>query len=263
MQVNNERLALTGDGADEILGGYPRYELIEKVPKLLARVLFHISKILPDREFYEIRNKLHQLFIHHYEPMFWLYWHSIFNENKLEEYIEGGSYNYARFLKMLEQSLDAIDTGELERKRYQHLMNMDHKLWLPNESNRRLDRVSMAVSIEARSPFQDENVIQIAGTINKNFRAIKKKNYLFRQYPELEKLGITQEKQGFISPIGFWLRNNMELINESMDLLNSVNITKSLNLKNLVSGVTGGHYESIQQVWNLVVLAAWININEK
>jgi hypothetical protein len=48
-----------------------------------------------------------------------------------------------------------------------------------------------------------------------------------------------------------------------MDLLNSVNITKSLNLKNLVSGVTGGHYESIQQVWNLVVLAAWININEK
>jgi hypothetical protein len=79
----------------------------------------------------------------------------------------------------------------------------------------------------------------------------------------LEKLGITQEKQGFISPIGFWLRNNIELINESMDLLNGLNITKSLNIKNLVSGVTGGHYESIQQVWNLVVLAAWINLNEK
>ena len=86
---------------------------------------------------------------------------------------------------------------------------------------------------------------------------------MYNEFPELHKLGITQKKQGFISPIGYWLRNNLTLVNKSLEILDENQIIKHKNIDNLISGIVDGNFDLIQQAWNLVVLAAWINLYEK
>lgn len=57
----------------------------------------------------------------------------------------------------------------------QAIMFRDHQVWLAMESNRKLDRISMHYSIEARSPFQDDRVINWADS---HMRHHKYKNFL-------------------------------------------------------------------------------------
>src|SRR5688500_5708436 len=89
----------------------------------------------------------------------------------------------------------------------------DQMTYLPNDLLVKVDIATMAVSLEARSPFLDHRVIEFAASLPENFklRGLKTK-YLLKQV--LKKLlpqeNLDRRKMGFGVPIGHWFRGQLQ-----------------------------------------------------
>ena len=136
---------------------------------------------------------------------------------------------------------------------------MDREIWLSMESNRKLDRISMHYSIEARSPFQDERVIAYALNYmeSKKFKTLGK-GILRDSFPELSGIGIRDDKAGFISPVGHWLRGNPALVNRALKELSQKLPLDQNFLNELENSPRKGEFRKIMQLWSLVVLSYWV-----
>ncbi len=257
MSQSGFRLALTGDGADEIFGGYSRYLLSEKIPNLLNLKSPRFQRLVLNQK----NEKFGNLFGSQLDPheiSKYLKWHLIFTPEEISLLNPKLSAKYVmnRFLRDLSSKivLDSDSTRE-------NFMQFDSQLWLSMESNRRLDRVSMSYSLEARSPFEDEVVRSYAREVIQNEQSRFSKREIFLEaFPELINFRVQQEKVGFISPIGHWLRNNRKLVSESLNFLAS-NLGFNRALLNELNGAPDrGNFKELTKLWTLVVLAQW-NMN--
>ena len=131
------------------------------------------------------------------------------------------------------------------------------------ESNRKLDRVSMWHSIEARSPFQDERIIAFANQKLRNpTKRDLQKRLILENFPEIRKLGIREDKAGFISPVGHWLRGNSKLVTTTIRNLEDHEIVNKGSLNYLADAPARGDYREIMQLWSLVVFSKWLSLRE-
>jgi len=162
---------------------------------------------------------------------------------------------------LLNFEVDRLSSEPLASNATQSIMNRDHKIWLTMESNRKLDRISMKYSIEARSPFQDENVIKFAeNAMSRTHFKVLNKEILRDEFPELKNLPIKHEKVGFTSPVGHWMREDPEFIISSINYLlempqfNQKYLTKFKNMQ------FKGDFRTNMQLWTLVVYANWLMV---
>ena len=253
------KLVLTGDGSDEIFGGYQRYRDLNRLPNLIKTSKpYFLSKLVT------YRGKIFRRFtapflslIDHRAPEAWLYWHLVFSKNELEELF--GEKRDSIFRNSLVIPIQNYTSREIITTHpVTSLMKRDHKIWLGMESNRKLDRVSMHFSIEARSPFQDERVISWTDRHLKLSDVTSgDKRKLWECYPELQNLGVRNDKAGFISPVGHWLRKNPSLINESINYLSKKSKFNSLYIDKLKNSPGAGDYRKIKQLWHLIVWSQW------
>jgi asparagine synthase (glutamine-hydrolysing) len=254
------RLVLTGDGSDEIFAGYQRYTLLENGTELLkcnSRVLRR-NLINYNGKVGRALSRFSLSFIDQDLPETWFYWHGVFSRNELKS-LYSNANEIDRFEgAILRRVSQLCQTNSLDDS-VSKLMARDHAIWLDMESNRKLDRISMHFSIEARSPFQDERVIAIAANERKNIitNSVTKK-LLWDSYPELEKLGVRKDKEGFISPVGHWLRHNQKLVEDSLKFLSAQKHFRPNTLLSYQTAPFGKDFRKIKQLWHLVVWAKWI-----
>ena len=254
------RLVLTGDGSDEIFAGYQRYTWLEK-----GTDLFKCDSSALRRNLINYNGRMGRAlsrfslsFIDQDLPETWFYWHGIFSRNELKRL-----YSNANEIDRFERAIlvrvsELCQTNSLDNS-VSKLMARDHAIWLDMESNRKLDRVSMHFSIEARSPFQDERVIAIAAKERKKItRNSGTKKLLWDTYPELERLGVRKDKEGFVSPVGHWLRHNQKLVEESLKFLSTQKNFQPSTVLSYQTAPFEKDFRKIKQLWHLVVWAKWI-----
>ncbi len=256
IKKDGHRLVLTGDGADEIFGGYPRYNALSKLPNILQLNCKITDKILEtSRETapsslikilisQSSSNNVHK----------WLHWHWNFTADEASNLMKSDEKQgfYSSIEEILNQS-NKNNVNDLAR-----IMSMDSNVWLNMESNRKLDRISMFNSIEARSPFEDDRLVRKARELmtKSNYKLINKE-ILATEYPEVTVHLKQQTKVGFVSPVGHWLRGNPDLVQESLDYLEKT-FNFNLNMMTKIQqGINKGEYRRIMQTWSLVVLADW------
>jgi asparagine synthase (glutamine-hydrolysing) len=258
------KLLLTGDGSDEIFGGYRRHKVVSQVPRIapirgngIQRHLFARNNRLQRTIANLLASQLDPE-----DPLRWLHWHWVFTPKELQNLLSP-STSMQQITKEISDLVEGLSPMELTTGATQSLMRRDHEIWLSMESNRKLDRISMAFSIEARSPFQDENVIEIANRLMSQTKFTKlDKVSLKEAFPEIKTLQIKNEKVGFTSPLGHWMREEPQFIRESVKFLQSQTGWNRTALEFFLDAQFKNDYKTNMQLWTLVVYANWLKMKK-
>ena len=216
-------VALSGDGGDELFGGYQRYFWMQKIqtfykqPILLRKLQLKLLKLLLEKPInllpvsqklkYKVKKLIH-----------------ILNEHKLfyDDFYKQ-SFNNKHILKEEIINISHLSVFINEKfSVFEQAMLVDLLAYLPDDILTKVDRASMANSLEVRTPLLDHQVVKYAwslplqdkvkGTIGKlPLRAVLN-DYL----PENL---INNQKKGFAVPLASWLRNSLN--DWGSDLLHS------------------------------------------
>lgn len=202
------KVALSGEGADEFFGGYNTYleakpfERYQKVvPHFLRNAMAKVVSGLPrfhGKRFLE-RGA---------QPLYERYYRV--------NYV----YNYNERQKILKDKSLNLDTGDYTKHIFDEVANKDEmtqeqyfdiNTWLPFDILHKADRMSMANSLEVRTPLVDKKVAEFASTMPISTRIQGKETKVsFRKAAESELPDrvANKEKLGFPSPIASWIKED-------------------------------------------------------
>ena len=260
------KVALVGDGADELFFGYSRYVDFQKsltkkhqghiLLKLLPiNVLKFLLKLCP--KFIKTPLSLIEAKLKRYEKITC----SSSWQEKYENYTYASSY--ANLLIPSSRSLlnPKIFKNYSKENVARNIMAHDFMLYLSSDILTKTDRAAMFNSLETRCPFLDKRWLDLVLKVPANDH---KKNdsgkYLLKKllYKKLPQVLVDRKKQGFAVPIGKWLRGDLkdwaQKLLFSKSSYENINQEEKLKLWNeLQKG--NDDYNSI--IWSLLMFENW------
>jgi asparagine synthase (glutamine-hydrolysing) len=201
-------VALSGDGGDELFCGYPRYRWsylarpLDLLPRSLRRTLMAPVGLLPHPKARKVASWLG----YRDDAEFYLGVVGIWDDGRLRE------------AAGLDQSLEGLDfkrvlEEEAGRPFLERLMLTDLVTYLPEDILTKVDRASMAHSLEVRVPILDHHVVETALRIplSLKFRRGRGKYLLKRLLGRSLPTGLFQRpKMGFSVPLDHWFRKELK-----------------------------------------------------
>ena len=188
---------------------------------------------------------------------------SMFDSN-LKKLLTGNNdvHTYNQFLTNFD-TFEGFDKGN-------NLLYFDSITYLPNEILHLTDRMSMATSLEARTPFLDYRLVQFAAGIPSNLKFNGKnrtwklimKEALKKHLPSSI---ITRPKWGFGAPVKHWmadgLKLNLDRIVSDGSMLEKSGLFDGYQLKKYLNKVDSNeYYRRDQRLWALLVLEVWLQV---
>jgi asparagine synthase (glutamine-hydrolysing) len=271
---NYVKTVLSGDGADEIFGGYNKHRaawLIEH--DHVTRVLGKIGKIaagwLPASRNSAFGNKIRQW--HKLSALIDLpteerYWNMacIATKNESDALFQSGfkSENQEDFKRILLESVH-------KNQNLNGILLNDVKLVLENDMLVKIDRMSMANGLEIRSPFMDSRVVEFGLGISEKLKVNKKEGKLILKetFSDLiPKELLHRKKHGFEVPVQQWMKNELkekiekDLMSESY--VREQGIFNYSAIKTLLEKVQSKNPgDSAARIWGLMLFNNWYRKN--
>lgn len=259
-------VALSGDGADELFAGYRRYyatylnnkihfipsifrNMLTKIPATKKRYdpnkyLNKLFKALPLPE-----NERHLFYMQHFEDGL----KKELYDNKLK-YIQDSSLK-----QVFQKYLDNINSNNaLDNSQY-----LDIKTYLPEDILFKVDRMSMAHSLEVRSPYLDYRMFEFLSTLPAKFRLNKLKGkYILKKFAEnkIPKEIIYRKKEGFSVPLNTWFDNELKEITQNLLLENKRDYFHKPIVQKIINNHLQRKKEYSTQLWILLNLELWHRI---
>jgi len=168
------------------------------------------------------------------------------------------THDYAAKFRALYRNAHAEADDWLNRALY-----VDMKTYLVDDILTKVDRMSMAVSLETRPPLLDHKVVEFVATLPPRFKlkGFESKHILKKAASRLVPQEIlARKKQGFRLPIAEWLRSQLRRTAE--DLLLGLTATqrgyfKKSEVETLWRDHLSGHRDNAHQIWSLILLELW------
>jgi asparagine synthase (glutamine-hydrolysing) len=143
------------------------------------------------------------------------------------------------------------------------MMRFDAETYLPEDVLTKVDRMSMAHSIESRVPLLDNDVIAFASTLPAGFKIKNgRRKHILKEVAATLLPGdiLDRRKQGFGVPLGVWFRGNLrELFADT--LLSTAALTRGYFetsfVRRLVDEHVSGRRDHTLRLWQLVVFERW------
>ncbi len=270
---DNVTVALSGDGGDELFFGYDRYRAVriasiaDKLPAPI-RSIFKLGELLPasvrQRSFRRRLKRLLDGFASSPRERY-LNWISIFELAQRQQLYSGefkselGEHQAAQFL------FDAYDSVTGKQTDFASATAFaDTITYLPCDILTKVDRASMSVGLEARSPLLDHKVVELAVRMPRNVKQSLRdgKRILKSTFADLVPSDIANRpKMGFGVPIDHWFRGELKSL-LSDTLLDSTSASRgwfSQNyIRHLVTEHTSGQSDHAYRLWSLLILELWM-----
>lgn len=265
-------VALNGDGGDESFAGYERYaamqlaERYHRLPASLRKLAIQPAiGLLPSSETSRSRIRDAKRFIQAAslpKRERYLRWVSVFDAAAKQDLY---SADFQRETANVHPSeiLDpwfahANGSGIVDAALLTDIMT-----YLPNDLLVKVDIATMAVSLEARSPFLDHHVIEFAASLPEKFklRGLTTKYLLKRVLKKLLPAeNLERRKMGFGVPIGHWFRGQMQpFLRETLLSQKALGrrLFKPESVKQMIQLHTSGERDYAHQLWTLLMLELW------
>ncbi len=208
-------VALSGDGGDELFGGYSRYAKANQLWSDFSRVPGWVRRLgtqaaslavrhLPDSMHGQTLRKVHEL-------------SSLLASRDDEELYHMLQRHWKRPEEVVLGCAQLGSPDMLDAGRYpdftQRMMHLDTENYLPDDILTKVDRASMAVSLESRAPLLDIDFVEFAWHSSMDFKVHSSeakaplKSELTKYLPRAL---IDRPKMGFGVPVGDWLRGPLK-----------------------------------------------------
>ncbi|MBA2433793.1 MAG: asparagine synthase (glutamine-hydrolyzing) [Chthoniobacterales bacterium] len=243
-------VSLSGDGGDEVFGGYTRYVSLEQLQALTKRIgplgplIRPLARHLPGK-FGRAADLLGCPAIELYRRLI-----SVFSATDVMA-MTGINSKYPEF----DRAWNTHPSLSARRR----AMMADFLTYLPEAILVKVDRASMATSLETRAPFLDHRVAEFALQLPNSFvrNKLLLRSLVFQRLP---KELMERPKSGFGVPLARWFRGPLAgLMHDALSdsILSELGISKTPLIRNLCREHAAAERDHAQRLWALVVLSLW------
>ena len=266
------KVVLSGEGADEIFGGYnvysePNSSAYDKLPRGLKRGIGSVAEKLPAKRgvnFFVRKGK------------------------DLEERFIGNAYMFTpeERKRLLKIQTEAPDPQELTAPYYEQVQEMDDvtkmqyldlHMWMVGDILLKADKMSMAHSLELRVPFLDKEVMYVAEQIPTRFRVTRKETtdkdtpyitkYAMRlaakqDTPEGTEKTAAKKKLGFPVPIRVWLKEDKyyNIVRKRFESEAGQKFFHTEQLIKLLDDHRDGKADNSRKIWTVFIFLIWYGV---
>ena len=265
-------VALSGDGGDETFAGYvKRYSMNrmedgirQKIPSVIRQgLLGPLARVYPRADLLprplRLKGFLHNLSL----PLDQAYFRDMSFYFKPEMKTQLYTPALATLVEVSQAKavLGSHFANNPNPDPVTRVQYVDIKSYLPEDILVKVDRMSMAHSLEVRAPILDHKVMEFAARLPSTLKLKgQESKYIFKKMNEkrLSADILYRKKQGFCVPLDSWLRN--ELNGLAQDVLFSGDLDELFNrsyVQNLWNGHQGGRENNGTQIWGLLMFGLW------
>ena len=255
------KVVLSGEGADEIFGGYNIYKepddvaIYNAVPMPIRRMIGNIASRFPHKRgvnFFIRRGKT------------------------LEERFIGNAYIFSEEERkaILKIKTSAPDAYALTKPFYDMVRDKDNltkmqfldlNMWMTGDILLKADKMSMANSLELRVPFLDREVMALAQRIPKRYRVTRENTkYAMRLAAQraCPKETADKKKLGFPVPIRVWLKEDkyIDIVKKEFLSENSKKFFNTDSLIKLIEEHRSGEYDRSRKIWTVYTFLVWYRV---
>ena len=256
------KVVLSGEGADELFGGYNIYHEpddlagYQRLPLFLRRAAAAVAKALP----FSFRGK--SFLIRGALP--------------IEENFIGNCSMFTMDEKrrLLRDGLPCTRPQTLTKPIYERVQGLDDvtkmqyldiNVWLVGDILLKADRMSMANSLELRVPFLDKEVFAVASRLPRRLRVNKENTkYAMRKAAmrHLPQATAQKKKLGFPVPTRVWLREEKyyRIVREAFESETARKFFNTSALVALLDDHYHGKHDNNRKIWTIYVFLVWYNL---
>jgi asparagine synthase (glutamine-hydrolysing) len=266
MTREHVKVALTGDGGDELFAGYERFaaariaEDYRRMPRLLQSGIKHLLGMIPEATTYRSFGRRARRFVDSAAlPLSerYLHWVGIFSSDLISDLlVDRSDWNPVAHFQTYFDS-------EHENDLIGQLLSVNMKSYLPGDLLVKTDRMTMANSLEARCPFLDQQLLEFTAGIPSK---LKLKGMTTKYILKRALRGIVpdeiihRKKHGFGVPVGRWFRTSLKhYLHETLlspEALQRGYFHES-SLRRLIEEHQSGKRDHGHRLWALLTLEIW------
>jgi asparagine synthase (glutamine-hydrolysing) len=252
------KVVLSGEGADEMFGGYNVYKEplslrnYQKIPSFIRKGLAFIVKLLPDfrGKNFIIRGskKIEERYFGN---------SNIFSEDERMGYLNGSykSVSPTEYTKVFFANTNGLD--DITKMQY-----LDIHMWMVQEILLKADKMSMANSLELRVPFLDTEIFKLARTVPTKYKVNETNTKLALRKAASKKINIksaNRTKMAFPLPLTEWLREEKyySLIKSYFQTEQSKKYFSQSRIMSLLEDHKSGKRNNTRKIWAILTFLVW------
>lgn len=266
MSRQHVTVALSGEGADEIFGGYQTYiadgyaKRARSLPKQMLQIAASMAARLPvsDEKIgfeYKLKRFLTGSLLSADDAHF--FWNGTFSRAEMRAV--GFNVEAAR-AGDLAGILEGVPDGDVTNR----YLFVDQHYYLPDDILYKCDRMSMAHSLEVRPPFLDHRIVEFAGTLPASLKIRGgKTKFIMRELlkKKLPPLILERRKEGLDIPAHEWLRGPLKpLVDEALsdEAVRAAGVIPEESMRMLLEAHMTRRVNAGYHIWGLLTLHLWM-----
>ena len=270
LAAKDVKVVLSGEGADELFGGYTGYDEDEKLkkyrklPKFLRKFIKLVISPLPSFHGKNFLTKGGSKIEDYFVGQAF-----VFNNKEANDILNDNYKSNLKYQDITKPYFDKVkNEDDLTKMQY-----LDMHLWLPNDILLKADKMSMANSLELRVPILDKEVFELASSIPAEYKLSHgTTKYALRKAASkrIPEAWYKRRKKGFPVPIIKWFRED-KYYNFTKEIFEA-NFTKEFFDQNKLLKMLDDHYKgkknNCRKIWTILAFLIWykdffIDINEE